>query len=119
MDFLKIIGESKLQGSIGISGAKNSALPLIALSTLAKNEITLENLPEVVDIKTFLSLLSMLGCGIQEIDNHTKTIITSTLNNTKANYDIVRKNNLFHNINSTFKIILKFQIIKKPYFNVV
>ena len=91
MDFLKIIGESKLQGSIGISGAKNSALPLIALSTLAKNEITLENLPEVVDIKTFLSLLSMLGCGIQEIDNHTKTIITSTLNNTKANYDIVRK----------------------------
>ena len=85
MDFLKIIGESKLQGSIGISGAKNSALPLIALSTLAKNEITLENLPEVVDIKTFLSLLSMLGCGIQEIDNHTKTIITSTLNNTKAN----------------------------------
>lgn len=91
MDFLKIIGESKLQGSIGISGAKNSALPLIALSTLAKNEITLENLPEVVDIKTFLSLLSMLGCSIQEIDNHTKTIITSTLNNTKANYDIVRK----------------------------
>lgn len=91
MDFLKIIGESKLQGSIGISGAKNSALPLIALSTLAKNEITLENLPEVVDIKTFLSLLSMLGCGIQKIDNHTKTIITSTLNNTKANYDIVRK----------------------------
>ncbi|OCR04210.1 UDP-N-acetylglucosamine 1-carboxyvinyltransferase [Helicobacter pullorum] len=91
MDFLKIIGESKLQGSIGISGAKNSALPLIALSTLAKNEITLENLPEVVDIKTFLSLLSMLGCAIQEIDNHTKTIITSTLNNTKANYDIVRK----------------------------
>lgn len=91
MDFLKIIGESKLQGSIGISGAKNSALPLIALSTLAKNEITLENLPEVVDIKTFLSLLSMLGCGIQEIHNHTKTIITSTLNNTKANYDIVRK----------------------------
>ena len=91
MDFLKIIGESKLQGSIGISGAKNSALPLIALSTLAKNEITLENLPEVVDIKTCLSLLSMLGCSIQEIDNHTKTIITSTLNNTKANYDIVRK----------------------------
>ena len=91
MDFLKIIGESKLQGSIGISGAKNSALPLIALSTLAKNKITLENLPEVVDIKTFLSLLSMLGCSIQEIDNHTKTIITSTLNNTKANYDIVRK----------------------------
>ncbi len=91
MDFLKIIGESKLQGSIGISGAKNSALPLIALSLLSKEKVTLSNLPDVVDIKTFFSLLNMLGCETNQLDRHTTTIVSKTLNNTKANYDIVRK----------------------------
>lgn len=91
MDFLHIKGEAKLQGSISISGAKNSALPLIALSLLSKERVALSNLPDVVDIKTFFSLLNMLGCEIHTLDKHTTSILSNTLNNTKANYDIVRK----------------------------
>lgn len=91
MDFLRIEGQACLQGSIQISGAKNSALPLIALSLLSKERATLSNLPDVVDIKTFFSLLNMLGCEIIQLDKHTTSIVAKTLNNTKANYDIVRK----------------------------
>lgn len=53
MDFLCVEGGKRLQGSINISGAKNAALPLIALSLLSKEQVTLHNLPNVVDIKTF------------------------------------------------------------------
>ncbi|WP_300796640.1 UDP-N-acetylglucosamine 1-carboxyvinyltransferase [Helicobacter sp. UBA3407] len=91
MDFLALKGETRLQGAINIAGAKNSALPLIALTLLTTNKVILENLPNVVDIKTFFSLLDMLGCQVCEIDSHTTSVEISKLNSTKATYDIVRK----------------------------
>ncbi|MDE5591550.1 MAG: UDP-N-acetylglucosamine 1-carboxyvinyltransferase, partial [Helicobacter sp.] len=91
MDFLQIQGGKRLLGSVEISGAKNSALPLIALTLLSKNKVILENLPDVADIKTFFSLLRMLGCEISLLDNHCASISVMGLNNTKAVYDIVRK----------------------------
>ncbi len=51
MEYLKIIGGKDISGSVEISGAKNAALPLIACTILGKNEITIGNLPNVVDIK--------------------------------------------------------------------
>lgn len=91
MDFLALTGQSRLQGAINITGAKNSALPLIALTLLTTNKITLENLPNVVDVKTFFNLLTMLGCEVCKIDEHTTSVEISKLNSTKATYDIVRK----------------------------
>lgn len=91
MDFLRCEGGRKLQGSINISGAKNSALPLIAMGLLAKDCVVLDNLPNVVDIKTFLTLLEMLGCKIQKEGEHLAKIYTLELHSTKAVYDIVRK----------------------------
>ncbi|NPA82376.1 MAG: UDP-N-acetylglucosamine 1-carboxyvinyltransferase [Epsilonproteobacteria bacterium] len=89
MDFLRIRGGKKLKGSVKISGAKNAALPLIASSILAKNEVTISNIPNVKDIKTLLKLLSNLGAEFS-FENSTVKIDTSTINHTKANYDIVR-----------------------------
>ncbi|MDA3967503.1 UDP-N-acetylglucosamine 1-carboxyvinyltransferase [Helicobacter sp. WB40] len=90
MDYLKIVGGVKLQGAINISGAKNAALPLMASTLLSKNTTTIKNLPNVVDIKTFLNLLEMLGSDV-DFNNNTATINTNNLKNTKATYDIVRK----------------------------
>ncbi len=90
MDYLSLEGGARLQGSINISGAKNSALPLIALTLLAKNQARLKNLPDVVDIETFFKLLKMLGCAVQK-DKHSAEVNVSSLNSTKATYDIVRK----------------------------
>jgi len=89
MDYLKIKGKSSLNGTIKISGAKNASLPLIAMTILAKNSVKLKNLPSVADIKTLLKLLSNLGANCTFHDD--KVLVdTSTINETKATYDIVK-----------------------------
>ena len=57
MDFLQIHKTPKIQGSISISGAKNSALPILAATLLSKNEVAISNLPDVADVKTLAKLL--------------------------------------------------------------
>ena len=89
MEYLKIVGEKNISGNVSISGAKNAALPLIAATILGKNEITIRNLPNVVDINTFLKLITKLGGSFKK-EEHCVKINTSTINNTKATYDIVK-----------------------------
>ncbi len=90
MKYLEIHPSSHLSGCVNISGAKNAALPLIASSILAKNEVQIDNIPNVADIQTLFVLLKNLGASYEFKDNKAK-INTSTLNSTKAVYDIVRK----------------------------
>ncbi len=88
MDYLEITGRKKLSGSITISGAKNAALPVIAATILSDQPLQLTNLPDVVDIRTLLKLLDMLG---GQVDHSTTTarIDNGTMNSTKAVYEIV------------------------------
>jgi len=89
LDYLKIQGVDKLEGSVKISGAKNAALPLLASTILASNDIKITNLPNVVDIRTLLKLLGNLGASYTHDDTNL-LINTSKLNETKATYDIVK-----------------------------
>ena len=89
MDYLQIEGPTKLSGSVDIAGAKNAALPLIAMTLLANNEVTINNLPNVVDIKTLIKLLENLGATVNLKDESVE-IDTCCLTNTKATYDIVK-----------------------------
>ena len=61
MHYLDIYDGNKLNGEITVSGAKNSALPLIASTILSKTPVTINNMPRVADIKTMLKLLNNLG----------------------------------------------------------
>ncbi len=88
MKLLKI-KNSKISGKVKISGAKNAALPLIAMTILAKNEIVINNIPNVADINTMLKLLKLLGSEI-EFQNNTLKINTNSINSTTATYDIVK-----------------------------
>jgi len=89
MDYLKAKSVKALKGTINISGAKNASLPLIAMTILAKNSVNIKNLPQVADIKTLLKLLTNLGAEVDFQDD--KVVVnTSTLNETKATYDIVK-----------------------------
>lgn len=90
MDYLQIVGGTKLEGSVKISGAKNAALPIIASTILAKNDVKITNMPGVVDIKTLIKLLTNLGAK-SVFKNHSLTLNTEQINSTKATYDIVRK----------------------------
>ena len=89
MDYLKIYPTQTLNGEIEISGAKNASLPLIAMTILAKEAVTIGNLPDVVDIKTLLKLLSKLGASC-EFSKKSVHVDTSSINETKATYDIVK-----------------------------
>jgi len=90
MHYLAIKGKQKLSGSVTISGAKNAALPLLTLTLLSKNPVTMENVPDVADVKTLLQLLRNLGADFTCKDN-VVNIDCTTVNSTCANYDIVRK----------------------------
>ncbi len=64
MDKFLINGPCKIKGKVKISGAKNSALVLLAATLLFEKPVTLKNLPRVRDIDTMLNLLKSLGSKI-------------------------------------------------------
>lgn len=89
MEYLKITGNKALSGEVKISGAKNAALPLIASTILSKTEVSICNMPNVVDINTLLKLIDKLG-GTYKKEEDCIKVDTSNLNKTTATYDIVK-----------------------------
>lgn len=61
MDVYKIKGGKRLQGTIKVSGAKNSAVALIPASILANSTVTIDGLPEISDVLTLQTLLEDIG----------------------------------------------------------
>lgn len=90
MQRLRIIGGQKLNGTVSISGSKNSALPLLAASILSSDGLTLKNIPDLQDVKTMLSLLESFGISTDFQDSVVK-IKSSNISNTKAEYELVSK----------------------------
>jgi len=88
MDYLQIRGGKRLSGSVTISGAKNAALPVIAATILSNVPVKLTNLPNVVDIRTLLKLLTMLGGEVAH-EGTEATIDNGSVNSHKAVYEIV------------------------------
>jgi len=90
MDRLAIIGGRPLFGEIAISGAKNSALKLMAASLLTDAPLIIENTPRLADIDTLLKLLAQHGVE-QDFEGSTLTLRARTIASTVAPYDLVRK----------------------------
>ena len=90
MDRLAIIGGRPLFGEIAISGAKNSALKLMAAALLTDEPLVIENTPRLADIDTLLKLLAQHGAA-QTFDGSTLTLHAKTITSTEAPYDLVRK----------------------------
>lgn len=91
MDYLQITGGKSLSGEVRISGAKNSALPILAATLLCKKPVKIFNLPNVDDVKTLTKLLEYLGAELEWKENNSLFINASRIIHTKAIYDIVRK----------------------------
>lgn len=92
---IKVYGKQKLNGTVNISGAKNSALPLLAASILSNNGLCLKNIPPLVDVSTMLSLLDKFGVEYRlksdTIYSCTINLKTDAINNFIAPYEIVKK----------------------------
>lgn len=70
MDKLLIEGGSRLQGTVQISGAKNSAVALIPATILADSPVTIDQLPNISDVRILCKLLREIG-GKVSFEEHT------------------------------------------------
>ena len=61
MDKLVIEGGVRLEGEVPISGAKNAALPILCAALLTPDPLIVENVPDLRDVGTMLSLLAQMG----------------------------------------------------------
>ncbi len=87
---LKITGQKILNGEVDISGAKNSALPVMA-SSLLTDELYLKNIPFVQDIFSMKKLIEGLGGKIEINKNNEMLINTKSLKSLEAPYDYVKQ----------------------------
>lgn len=90
MDRFRIHGGVPLEGSVSISGAKNAALPQMAAALLTAEPVTLENVPELMDIASMANLLEHIGARVTR-DGDCITIDAAVLHSDTAPYDLVRK----------------------------
>jgi len=84
-----IEGGVPLKGKVRISGAKNSALPLMAACLLTEGRCQLKNVPQLVDIITMKKVLEGLGSVIER-ENEGLKIDCTSLSNYEAPYELVR-----------------------------
>jgi len=89
MDRIVITGGSPLTGEVQVSGAKNSALPLLASTILGGEECVLTNVPRVVDVMTMGKLLGMLGATVVQEGNRA-VVRADVIHSTQAPYELVK-----------------------------
>jgi UDP-N-acetylglucosamine 1-carboxyvinyltransferase len=71
MDRIRIIGGSKLNGTIPISGAKNAALPLMIAGLLTEETLILDNVPRLADVAQLQRILGNHGVDITSVGKRT------------------------------------------------
>jgi UDP-N-acetylglucosamine 1-carboxyvinyltransferase len=74
MEAFVVTGGKKLTGTVKVSGAKNSALPIITACCLIDGEVTLHNVPNCHDVIALLEIIRKLGAKIRQLDNTTWSI---------------------------------------------
>ena len=90
MDKLLITGGNRLDGDVRISGAKNSALPLLAATLLASTPITLSNVPHLQDVTTLIQLLGRMGVTVSINEKCDVEVNANTLSTPIAPYELVK-----------------------------
>lgn len=92
MEKFIINGGKKLSGKVKISGAKNSALKLIAASILADSKTVLRNVPGIEDVSIMLEVLKTLGAKVK-VDAGSKKVEINpeSIDSYEAPYELVRK----------------------------
>ena len=91
MDRIVIQGGARLEGRIDISGAKNSALKLMAAALLTDEPVTLTRMPLLADSRFLGNLLEKLGVEVSDGSNAELRLHAASIADTFAPYDLVRK----------------------------
>ena len=92
MDIFEVKGGNRLKGEVEISGAKNSALKIMAASILAGGKTKLKNVPEIEDVKTMIEVLKGLNVKVStDWEKDTIEIDPGDIDCLEAPYELVRK----------------------------
>lgn len=91
MDKFIIQGNTKLKGEVKISGAKNAAVAIIPATLLVDGITTLENVPNISDVKIICDILNSLGAKVTWTDTNTITVDSRNLVCTHAPLDMTSK----------------------------
>ncbi|MDF1758846.1 MAG: UDP-N-acetylglucosamine 1-carboxyvinyltransferase [Legionellaceae bacterium] len=90
MDKLIINGGKPLNGDVIVSGAKNSALPIMAATLLASDNVTISNVPHLKDVTTMMELLGQLGAKLVVDEKMNVQVDASDVNDLVAPYELVK-----------------------------
>ncbi len=80
-----------LRGNVRISGAKNSALPILAASLLGTEDIILEDVPQLKDVEVMCEVLSSLGAKVEFLDKGVIKINSKNVNSYETPYELMSK----------------------------
>ncbi len=90
MDKLLIQGGRPLQGEVAISGAKNAALPILCAALLTAEPLELDNVPDLRDIGTTLTLLQRMGVRAERGNENRVTLQADQVSSQEAPYELVK-----------------------------
>ncbi len=90
MGKLVVNGPTMLTGKVRVSGAKNAVLPIMAAAILCDEKVTLENVPNLLDVQTMIEILESVGCRVH-YRNSVVEIFPAQSVNTSVPYELVRK----------------------------
>ena len=111
--YIEVKGGKSLEGKIKISGAKNSALVLMATSIISKGQINLFNVPQITDVAIMSEILTSMGMNIKSNEDKLEINIKSILHQPQEVFT-----NLFHSLRASFfcigPILARFGSAKIP-----
>ena len=84
-------GGKPLQGEVNISGAKNAALGLLAAAIMTDEDVVIDNLPDVRDIRVLLQAMQEIGVSVQNLDKNTVKINGKNIKSKSIDYEFIRK----------------------------
>ncbi len=92
MDKLVIRGGNPLQGTLPVSGSKNTALALMSAALLTREPVILRHIPDLKDIRTFCRVMEVTGTEVAfDTGAHTLRIDAGPLNRSEAPYELVKR----------------------------
>lgn len=90
MGKLIVHGGTQLNGSVKISGAKNAALPILAATILLDEPVSIQNVPDLLDVHTMIEILESVGCSVS-FQKNTVLVKPSQTLKSEVPYELVRK----------------------------
>lgn len=90
MEMFIVRGGARLKGRVRVSGSKNAALPMMAASLMATGTTTLQDVPDLVDVRTLALVLESLGVRIER-NSQNLSLTTTSDEQWHADYEHVRR----------------------------